>query len=201
MTSESGGQKWMPIMLGAMGVMVLAIAYLFKVAVFDGKGGKIGVVKTDVVLNQYRPAIAVQQRLDTETASAQRELEGRYRELQNMDAELQRKSKVLTSQALAPQINALQEKQNEFLQLQQLHQQSLQQKQAQFLSPIVEDIRNFINKYGRDNGYTILLGVTNEGGLLYGDPAVDITDIIVAELNAKVPPSMPVPMLQDTTKK
>ena len=203
MTNEINGQKWMPWVLGGMAILLLAVVYLFKVAVFSGNTVKIAYVKSDVILAQYIPAQAVQRQLQSESSHAQRELEGRYSELQEMNKDLQRKSQVLTSQALAPQMSAFQQKQNEFMQLQESHQQALQQKQSELLGPIFQDISNFITKYGRDHGYTMILGTPVDGVLVYGDPAADLTDIIVAEMNTKVPPSMPVPMpsLQDSTKK
>ncbi len=176
----------------AAGLALIAALYLLFVH-FNGGNVKIGYVKSDVLLAQYKPAMAVQQRMQLESAQAQQELEGRYKELQSMDAELQKKLQVLTQQALAPQIEKFQKKQNEFYQLQQGHQQQLQQKQAQLLEPIFQDISNFINKYGKDHGYTVILGTPMEGLVVYGDAGADLTETILTELNAKVPPTMPTP--------
>ncbi|KAB2878096.1 OmpH family outer membrane protein [bacterium] len=176
----------------AAGLSLIAVIYLLSVQ-FGHGGVKIGYVKSDVLLAQYKPAMAVQQRMQLESVGAQKELEGRYKELQAMDTDLQNKLKVLTQQALAPQIERFQKKQNEFYQLQQGHQQALQQKQAQLLEPIFQDISNFINKYGKDHGFTVILGTPMEGLVVYGDSGADLTDTILTELNAKVPPTMPVP--------
>ncbi|MBL7959713.1 OmpH family outer membrane protein [bacterium] len=176
----------------AAGLSLIAVIYLLSVQ-FGHGSVKIGYVKSDVLLAQYKPAMSVQQRMQLESVGAQKELEGRYKELQDMDADLQNKLKVLTQQALAPQIEKFQKKQNEFYQLQQGHQQALQQKQAQLLEPIFQDISNFINKYGKDHGYTVILGTPMEGLVVYGDSGADLTDTILTELNAKVPPTMPVP--------
>lgn len=134
----------------AAGLSLIAVIYLLTVQ-FGHGNVKIGFVKSDVLLAQYKPAMAVNQRMQMESAQAQQELEGRYKELQTMDADLQNKLKVLTQQALAPQIEKFQKKQNEFYQIQQGHQQQLQQRQAQLLEPIFQDISNFINKYGKDH--------------------------------------------------
>lgn len=187
----------------AAGLSLIAVIYLLSVQ-FGHGSVKIGYVKSDVLLAQYKPAMSVQQRMQLESVGAQKELEGRYKELQDMDADLQNKLKVLTQQALAPQIEKFQKKQNEFYQLQQGHQQALQQKQAQLLEPIFQDISNFINKYGKDHGYTVILGTPMEGLVVYGDSGADLTDTILTELNAKVPPTMPVPFetgKADSTKK
>jgi outer membrane protein len=142
--------------------------------------------------------MAVQQQLQQETADAQRDLEVRYKELQAIDAELAKKSKVLTMEALSPQVERFQRKQNEFLQLQQSLQQQVSKKQADLLAPIFQDIGNFITKYGKDHGYTVILGTPVDGLLIYGDSAADLTETILAELNARVPPTLPVPFTPGT---
>ena len=187
----------------AAGLSLIAVIYLLTVQ-FGHGNVKIGFVKSDVLLAQYKPAMAVNQRMQMESAQAQQELEGRYKELQSMDADLQNKLKVLTQQALAPQIEKFQKKQNEFYQIQQGHQQQLQQRQAQLLEPIFQDISNFINKYGKDHGFTVILGTPMEGLVVYGDAGADLTETILTELNAKVPPSVPAPFnsgTPDSTKK
>lgn len=187
----------------AAGLSLIAVIYLLSLQ-FGHGNIKIGYVKSDVLLAQYKPAMAVQQRMQMESAGAQQELKGRYEELQAMDADLQKKLQVLTQQALAPQIEKFQKKQNEFYQLQQGHQQALQQKQSQLLEPIFQDISNFINKYGKDHGFTVILGTPMEGLVVYGDAGADLTETILTELNAKVPPTMPVPFdsgKQDSSKK
>lgn len=195
MSNETNNEKTTNLLYGTLaiaGLALIAVIYLLAVR-FNGGDVKIGYVKSDVLLAQYKPAMAVQQRMQLESAQAQQELEGRYKELQAMDADLQKKSQVLTQQALAPQIERFQKKQNEFYQIQQGHQQQLQQKQAQLLEPIFQDISNFINKYGKDHGFTVVLGTPMEGLVVYGDPAADLTETILTELNAKVPPTMPTP--------
>lgn len=193
---------WKYGLAGACGVLLIAVVVLFmKVQSLESRGAKIGYVKSDQLMAQYKPAIAVQQRLQQESAGVQKELEGRYGELQMMNADLETKSKVLSSAAMAPHVEKFQRKQQEFYQIQQSVQQQVGQKQAQLLEPIIQDIGNFINKYGKDHGYTVIFGTPMEGVIVYGDAGNDLTEALATELNAKVPPSMPVPFNADTTRK
>jgi outer membrane protein len=184
-------------------LLASSVYLLFSVHRLESRGSaKIGYVKSDMLLSQYKPAMAVQQRIQQESADAQKDLESRYKELQGMDADLKKKSEVLTTLAMAPQIEKFQKKQNEFYQLQQSLQQAMTQKQSQLLEPIFQDISTFISKYGKDNGYTVILGTPVEGLLVYGNPLSDLTETILNELNAKVPPTIPVPFGGgDTAKK
>lgn len=187
--------KWTYALTAVCVVLLAGLIYVI-ITLHAGStaGVRIGYVHSDQLLSQYKPAMAVQQQLQAESAGAQKDLETRYKELQAMDADLSKKSKVLTTQALAPQIERFQKKQNEFMQLQQSLQQQMQQKQSGMLEPIFLDISNFINKYGKDNGYTLILGTPVEGMLVYGDKGSDLTETLLAELNARVPPTLPVPL-------
>lgn len=191
--------------LSALGLLLLAglIYALVRINAMEAPGVKIGYVYSEQLLSKYKPAMAVQQKLQEESSGAQKNLEIRYKELQAIDADLAKKSKVLTMEALSPQIERFQKKQGEFLQMQQALQQEMSQKQAQLLEPIFQDISNFINKYGKDHGYTLILGTPVEGLLVYGDQGSDLTETILAELNARVPPTLPVPInpAVDTTSK
>lgn len=203
---ENKNMKTWMVALSAVCIVLLfsSVYLLYKTADSKTAGGtKIGYVRSEQILQQYKPALAIQQRLQQETAEAQKDLEKRYKDLQAMDADIKKKSEILTMQALAPQIEKLQRKQNEFLQLQQSIQQQVQQKQAELLEPVFQDVSNFINKYGRDNGYAVVFGTPVEGIIVYGDPANDLTETIVTELNARVPPTLPVPYNSgaDTLKK
>ncbi len=207
-TMETGSnpmKTWLYALSAVCAVLLISSVYLLYKT--TGNAGaapvKIGFVRSEQILQQYKPALAVQQQLQKETADAQKDLEKRYKELQAMDADIKKKSQILTMQALAPQIEKMQRKQNEFLQLQQSIQQQVSQKQTEMLEPIFQDISNFINKYGRDNGYAVVFGTPVEGIIVYGDPANDLTETIVSELNARVPPTLPAPYNTgtDTIKK
>lgn len=54
---------------------------------------------------------------------------------------------------------------------------------------ILEQINVFIEKYGEENGYDIILGTTPNGNILYGRDAIDITDELLEALNRAYNPS------------
>lgn len=200
-TSGQSGRKWIMI-VGVVALLSLVGAAYAVVQLHTATPVRIGYIRSEALLAQYKPVIAIQKKLQEETAGVQQDLEKRYKELEAMDADLKKKSEVLTMQALAPQIQRLQSKQNEFLQLQQNVQAQVGEKQAQLMEPILQDINSFVTKYGKDNGYTMIFGMPIQGMIVYGDPAEDLTDVIAAELNARVPISVPVPYNTgtDTTK-
>jgi outer membrane protein len=43
----------------------------------------------------------------------------------------------------------------------------------------------FIQEYGKKHNYRLILGTTNDGSILYGDEADDLTEEIIKELNER----------------
>lgn len=204
-TNVGPDKKWTNL-FGVVSVLALAGAIysvIMVTMIHQRPAVKVGYIRSEALLSQYTPVIELQQRLQDETAGAQQDLEKRYKELEAMDADIKKKSEVLTMQALAPQIQRLQTKQNEFLQLQQNVQNQIAEKQNKALEPILQRINSFVTKYGKENGYTMIFGMPVPGMIVYGDPGEDLTDIIAAELNAQTPVNIPSPFQtkSDSTKK
>lgn len=53
---------------------------------------------------------------------------------------------------------------------------------------VLNQINSFVEEYGQENGYDIILGTTDSGNLLYGKESMDITDIVLKELNISYKP-------------
>lgn len=50
-------------------------------------------------------------------------------------------------------------------------------------------INTYIEEYGKKKGYSIIFGSGTSGTLLYGDPAIDITEELLDELNYNYKPN------------
>ena len=59
----------------------------------------------------------------------------------------------------------------------------LQQKEQEMLATVLGQVNSFIEQYAADKGYDMVLGTTDEGSLLYGDGAMDITEEVLTALN------------------
>lgn len=49
---------------------------------------------------------------------------------------------------------------------------------------VLNQINTYVEEYGKSHGYDLIIGTTQAGSLLYGAPALDITDQVLAGLNA-----------------
>ncbi len=61
----------------------------------------------------------------------------------------------------------------------------MEERKQQISGKIIEKINVLIQEYGKSQNYEIIFGTTNEGSILYGTEAIDLTDEILKLLNEK----------------
>lgn len=57
------------------------------------------------------------------------------------------------------------------------------EEEDKMLQGVLNQVNSFVEKYGKEKGYDIILGTTLSGSMLYGENTMDITDEVLAELN------------------
>jgi len=70
-------------------------------------------------------------------------------------------------------------------QQQQMTNQQFQQRKTAEMDSLVNTVKDFVQEYGKDNGYTYIYGANESGNILYGKEEMDITDKVIEALNAK----------------
>lgn len=167
---------------------------------------KIAYVNTDSLWNEYKLIDDLQSELEKERARAERKVEQRTaileQQLEQMAGELQTKmadfeSKGRTmNEALRnmkmQELQSLQqnaqtfslEADQEISQLQQRLQNELLDKELKGSRKVQENMKKFLKDYNQDYGFTYVLAYSSEaGGILLGNPALDITEDVIAGLN------------------
>lgn len=83
-----------------------------------------------------------------------------------------------------------QERYNELLQKQQFMQQQLGAEEQQIqregqieMDSLVKKVKRFVQDYGKNNGYTYILGANEAGSVLFGEEKKDITKDVLNALN------------------
>lgn len=141
------------------------------------ENNKIRFVRTGVVLEQYKGMKEANKKFSAEfsTAAANADtLKGR------LEIFLKDKASMKNREAWEYQVR-LQE--NELRQYQANAEKQLQQRKSELTSKVLSDINTFIKEYAEKHHYTIVLGATNDGNILYAEEKEDITDKLVEELN------------------
>jgi len=80
-------------------------------------------------------------------------------------------------------------KQQELQREQQTRMQELQQGSQVEIDSIIAKVEGFIEDYGKKNGYTYIYGKTEVKNIFYAKEELDITDLIITEMNGGETPS------------
>lgn len=167
---------------------------------------KIAYVNQDSILAKYRLIDELQAELETERAKAERKVEQRgqilEKQLEQMAGELQSKMADLEAngrgmnetlrnmrmqelQSLQQNAQAFSyEADQELAELQQRLQNQLLEKELAGTKQVQDKLKSFLKEYNQDYGFTYVLAYSHEaGGILIGDPTLDITRDVLAGLN------------------
>lgn len=77
----------------------------------------------------------------------------------------------------------LQKQEQNFLRYKESVQAQMGKEDSEMTGKALEQISSFVQAYGKKKGYTLILGTTETGSILYGTPNEDITEELLKELN------------------
>lgn len=76
-------------------------------------------------------------------------------------------------------------KQQKLNDYQQAIQNQIQEENQKITQTIINDINDYVAEYGKKNGYKLILGAKGDGNVMYAEKLSDLTETVLAELNAK----------------
>ncbi|MCQ2156664.1 MAG: OmpH family outer membrane protein [Bacteroidales bacterium] len=152
--------------------------------------GSIVYFDLDRVLEEYDMANDLRSVVETKVNSINQEVNRRGGKLEkDIKAFQDKMNKGLLTQSVAEaQGQKLQEQQNNFQQYAGQKQQEIAEEQQVMMNQIADAIKTYIDAYNAEKQYAMI--ITTQGGILpapvvCGDPMLDITDDILAGLNAE----------------
>ncbi len=151
--------------------------------------GAIVYFNLDRVIDEYDMANDLRSVAETKINSINQEVNRRGSKLEKDIKTFQDKiNKGLMTQSVAEvQSRKLQEQQNNFQQYAAQKQQEIAEEQQVMMNQIADAIKTFLDAYNAEKGYAMIL--TTQGDILpapvaAADPSLDITDDLLAGLNA-----------------
>ena len=151
--------------------------------------GSIVFFNIDKVVESYDMANDLRSVVETKVSGIQAEIDRRGNKLQKDANDFQNKMDkgLLTSSVANAQYQKLQQQQNDYQQYVVRKQQEMAEEQQVMLNQIMNAIAEYVQEYNTEKQYALIL--TTSGDILpapvvTGNPALDITDDILAGLNA-----------------
>ncbi len=177
-------------------VLTLAVAVLFFLhfsnksdagsTVVDGQvvpGRRTVYVQVDSLLTNYDFFKETKKELESKNFQLENELNTKGRSLQNEVAFFQQKAQTMTPEQARSTEAQLMKKQQDLVAYRDQAAQSLAREEATKNEQLYKNIRSYIEKYNKENGYEYVLGYSLGGGILFANPSLDVTQKIIEGLN------------------
>ena len=156
-----------------------------EAAVPAASKGDIVYVDLDRILMDYDMANDLRSVVETKVQNIQAEVTRRGQKLEKEVTAYQEKIQkgLMTRSVAEAQGQKLQEQEIEFNNYAAQKQQEINEEQVVMMNQLGDAIQTFINKFNEEKQYAMIL--TNSGGapVITADPALDITDAVLAGLN------------------
>ncbi len=168
-------------------LLIMVLVSLLSVAVF-AETSKMAYIDTDRIMMTSSETTEAQTILMNEKQKWEQEITDIETEINTLVADYESKKMILTE-------SGKQEAEEKIMALDQQRKTKIEeifgengkffQKQNELLEPILNKLKTVIEKVAVENNYTIIFDAAT-GGLLYAKPSLDITDMIIDELDKAI---------------
>ena len=146
---------------------------------------RVAYINTDSVLKNYEYLKANAEILEAKKKKVEQDYVNRAESLQNEITAYQRNVNNMT----VGQVRAVEEDLGKKQQNLQLYEQSLTQElmndQSKLNKELYDRITAYLKKYGKESGLHVVFKFDTTSDVLYGEDALDITQVVVTGLNAE----------------
>ncbi len=164
--------------------MAGAIALLVATGPLGAQIVKVGYVNSQDVLAEYPAAQEARAALETVRRDSESEVQLLSSGLQAEIGQYQQQQMTLTADARQAREQELAERQQALQRRTQELTMQFEQRQAEILQPVMEEITAVIEEIRVEGGYSLILDTASQA-ILAADPALDLTQEVLSRLEAK----------------
>lgn len=151
----------------------------------DTTGPAMAYVDNEVLMENYMLAIRMRAEFDAEQRRLENDLDRRQRAF---EIEVERFYRDVQRGHVAPEEAQLLEQelmrqQQDLFQLSETYRDRLMRKELEMNTELLDNIRDFLDRYNVQQGYDFILGYARGGGILHANKAYDITKEVLDLLN------------------
>ena len=145
---------------------------------------KIGIVDTIKVIELSSQGKKASEEMASKLKSAREDLEERGAELSEMKEEIESRAMTLPAEVLAKKEQTYQDENLEYQRKLEDYEETLNTKRKELNQRVSDLILGVTERIAKEGGYSLILERT-ASGVLYCSPSVDLTDMVIEELNKK----------------
>ena len=163
-------------------VLITAFSSVFALA------QKFAYVDTEYILGNIPSYKAAQEQIDKLSAEWQKEVEGKYAEIDKLYKNFQSEKVLLTEEMKNKREDEIVRREQEAKDLQKKYfgrEGSLFKKRQELVKPIQDQVYNAVKELAVEQGYDIIFDTASNPGILYSNPKKDKSDEVLQRLGYK----------------
>ncbi|HEY9185089.1 MAG TPA: OmpH family outer membrane protein [Salegentibacter sp.] len=157
---------------------------VFSVFFISCNEEKTAYVDTTKLIQEYQEMKDVEAKFNKKTETVKGELDSVASAFQAEVQDYQSKMNSMSQAQRQEREQQLMQKQQQLQQQQQQRGGLLRQESEAAIDSIVEKVKNYVEEYGKENGYTYIFGSNESANIMYAKDGLDITEEVLEELNA-----------------
>ncbi|MBS1636295.1 MAG: OmpH family outer membrane protein [Bacteroidetes bacterium] len=166
-----------------LGILILAVAGLY--ILFFLKKEKIGFVRSNELVYSYKGMEEAHALQGKRTKEYQTNIDTLQMDLQKAINNYNMEFSKLSKEERAEKEKMLIIQKENFQNYSQNAQKAIEKSNTDLTEGVLNQINAFVEKYAKENNYTIIFGTTTSGNVLYGKEEIDVTEEILKALNAQ----------------
>ncbi len=151
---------------------------------------KIGYIDSQKILNEYKATAEQKKVFDQEIQSYKERAAEMQKKIDQLKTDLEAQKLVLSEAARATkleEIDRLTRQYEDFVQQVWGPQGKIEEKNAELMAPLIKKINDAVEQHAKGEGFTIVLDIA-QGGIVYAQEGMNITETVVKELNKEYEP-------------
>ncbi len=143
--------------------------------------GKVGVISVQGAIVGTKDGQKAASELEVKFAPKRKDIEGRQNEVNQLEEQMRKSGNLLSEEKRAQLARDIDEKKKRLNRDMQDAQEEFEGEQQRLLQGLGQRIMAVIEKYAKDNSYTMVLDVSNpQTPVLYASSAIDITQDVIS---------------------
>jgi outer membrane protein len=178
-------KKFIPIIVLIVLCLVIASFSAFTLYNSTPKRQPIAFVRSAYLLDNYRGMKDVLAKYNAEQMLQRQEVDSLQMHITSLQEQLKKEKRILAPHVLREKEQSLQYIMQRLSELTQVLTPKAQADKEALMQGALNQINFCVEQYAKENGIVLVLGVTLDGNILYGEDYLDITEEVLAESNKK----------------
>lgn len=145
---------------------------------------KIGIVDVPKAIQATKEGQKIKKDLEDDYNKRKAELEKKQKDIQQMMADFEKKSLVLSDEARAKKGQAIEEEKMKYMEARDKNLQDLAKKDRELSQPMIKRLNEVIGDIAKKEGFTAIFH-KNDQNLVWASQEIDITDKVIKALEKK----------------